>query len=754
MFWQPLIKIVESRQELDVMLSLMVEELCKLSEVNACSIFTLEEHEHIYTLGASTLAPSIKHGMIYLDANEDLIGKVALREEPIAIDYTSQSNVYSMLYTLSRKRFHSLFATPIVYKSEVIAILVLQHVDKQAISESIKTDIITFCANVSLPLNRALHADDILEQIEETPSNALYFNGVSANDGVTRGNAFARYNITDIDNIPDKGTQVEDEETLFINAVNEVKANITEMLRRVTKMAGEDEGALFDAYLQIIDSRRFYDAIINLIREGIWVQSAVKQVTLEQASIFEKMDDPYLTERASDIKDLGKRILLALENKSIKKSLYPQKTILVANEVTASMIAEVPKGKLKAVITEHGSAYSHAAIIAKALSIPFITNINALPVSFIDGKEVIVDAYRSRIYVNPTKGVVQAYDRIIAAESQKTSELQLIKNLPSKTTDDHLLILNANVGLIADLDLAISQGANSIGLYRSEILFMIRDRFPGEEEQRIIYQQVLSSFPNQAVTLRVLDVGADKTLPYFYEEEHNPALGWRGIRMMLDQSDLFLTQVRAMLKASVNVDNLNILLPMVSTIDEIKEAKTLIHQAYQEIIEEGLNIAMPKVGVMIEVPSLLILIDKVFEQVDFISIGSNDLTQYMLAVDRTNEKVSSLYSQLSPAMLKVFYYLAKQAHKHQKQISLCGEIAGNPLATPLLIAMGFDSLSMNSSSLLKVKYVLRHLSKKRCNAVLKKVMMMSTTEDVKAYLENFLMKNNLGQLIRAGILTN
>ena len=253
------------------------------------------------------------------------------------------------------------------------------------------------------------------------------------------------------------------------------------------------------------------------------------------------MEENYFIERASDVKDLGRRILLALDYKNIKNKTYPSNTILIANEVTPSMIAEVPKGKLKAIITEYGSTYSHAAILAKALSIPFITNIHALPVNFIDNKEIIVDGYIARVYINPNIGLRTAYNRIIKHELKKATELQRIKYLPNETKDGYVLELNANVGLIADLDRALQQGANSVGLYRSEIPFMIRDRFPSEDEQRIIYHQVLSAFPNKAVVIRVLDVGADKTLSYFYAEEQNPALGWRGMRMMLDHSDFIFS---------------------------------------------------------------------------------------------------------------------------------------------------------------------------------------------------------------------
>lgn len=751
MLWQSLIRIIELQYELDFTLSILSREACKILNVGACSIFISDREGKVYTLSASTLIPAIKSGMIYIDVEDDLLGQVSLREEALIISDISKISKYTVLRTLSRSRFKSLLAAPVIHRGEVIAIIALQLTDGNKITENLQTDVATLCANLSLPLNRAINIEGVSERIEEQPENSMRFDGISANDGVQKGTAVARYNITDIEKIPDKPSQAEDEEKLFINAVEDVKESLKDMLQRVTLLTGKQEAQLFEAYLQMIDSSRFYDAIINYIRQGVWLQSAIKRVVIEQAKIFEQMSEPYLVERASDIRDLGKRILLALENKNLKQSHYSIDTILVASEVTASMIAETPKGQLKAIISEHGSSYSHAAILARALSIPFVTGIKALPVGFIDGKEVIVDAYVGRIYIQPGKRLKVAYDRLIKYESQKAAELQAIKGLPSMTLDGFKVALKANVGLIADLDMALNQGASGIGLYRSEVPFIIRERFPSENEQRIIYQQILSAFPEQPAVLRILDVGADKTLPYFYREEQNPALGWRGIRMLLDQSNLFLMQTRAMLKASLNHNNLHILLPMISNSEEIEESKLLIRQAYKEVVKEGFKINKPSVGIMIEVPSAVILSEQLMKMVDFVSIGSNDLAQYILAVDRTNEKVANLYNQLHPAVIRILYYLVKVAKKQHKTISLCGELGGNALATALLVGMGFDSLSMNASTLLKVKQVIRSVTRQQCRNVLKQVLKLTTSDEVHRYLENFLIENDLGGLIRAGI---
>lgn len=751
MFWQPLIKIIQLKYNIDIVLSMFVEEAYKSLSVGACSIFLFKDDGISYTLSASTLAPNIKSGLIYIDVKTDLIGQAVLQEKQLTFTNVDKQKQYNVLQTLSRIKFYSLLATPIIYKDKVIAILVLQMKEKKQISKSLQKNVRLLCKNLSSVLNQAINPETMVyNQAKEKLTETLFFNGNSIYEGVAKGTGFTRYDITDIENIPCKKSQSKDEEPLFNQAVKQVKTQIENMLHQINYLVGNNEKLLFEAYLHMIDSSAFYDAIITEIRKGIWVKTAIKKIVLNQVKALKKIDKPYFMERASDIRDLGKRILLALDNNTSSFNKYPTNTILVASEVTASMIAEVPRGKLRGIITEQGSAYSHAAIIAKALSIPFITNITALPVNFVNGKEILVDGYIGRIYIHSNADLINVQTPIIKSELGKMSALKKIKNLPSETLDGYRLDLNANIGLATDLDLAIDQGAKTIGLYRSEVPFMIQDCFPSEEEQTIIYNRILEAFPDQPIIIRTLDIGADKTLPCFYEEEKNPALGWRGIRTMLDQSDLFLTQIRAMLKASRKYNNLNILLPMITTSEEIREAKTLIYRAYKELTKEGFNIKIPSIGIMIEVPSVVLMIDQILKLVDFISIGSNDLTQYILAVDRSNYKVASLYNQLHPAMIRVFYNVVKTVLKHKKNASLCGEIGGNPLATPLLIGIGFNSLSMNANNILKVKQVLCHVTQKQCQNLLKHVLKLTTVKEVYTYLSNFLVKNHLGNLVHKG----
>ena len=323
---------------------------------------------------------------------------------------------------------------------------------------------------------------------------------------------------------------------------------------------------------------------------------------------------------------------------------------------------------------------------------------------------MIVDGYHGHIYIAPNVSLRRELMRLIDEERELQKGLEELQELPAQTIDGHRVKLLVNTGLAADAGLSLSVGAEGVGLYRTEVPFMTRDRFPAEEEQRVIYQQLLRAFAPRPVTMRTLDVGGDKVLPYFKVSEQNPFLGWRGIRLTLDHPEVFLVQVRAMLRASVGYDNLRIMLPMISSVDEVDEALKLIIRAHDELLEEEIPIKMPLVGAMIEVPAAVYQIKAIVSRVDFISVGTNDLTQYLLAVDRNNSRVANLFDSLHPAVLHALISVVDAAHAADKEVSICGEMAGEPIAVVLLLAMGFDALSMSSVSLPRVKWVIRKFS--------------------------------------------
>lgn len=325
-----------------------------------------------------------------------------------------------------------------------------------------------------------------------------------------------------------------------------------------------------------------------------------------------------------------------------------------------------------------------------------------------------------------------------------------LRDLPAQTEDGIEISLLVNSGLLSDITPSLQSGAEGIGLYRTEFPFMERQTFPSEEEQRSIYRQVLESFYPRPVTLRTLDIGGDKTLPYFPIEEENPFLGWRGIRITLDHPEIFLVQVRAMIRASLGLNNLKILLPMISDINELNEAQGLIHQVYGELLEEGEEVVMPEVGVMIEVPSAVYQAGNLSRRVDFLSIGTNDLTQYLLAVDRNNARVASLYDSLHPAVIRAILQVVESARVHNTPVSVCGEMAGDPVAALLLLAMGIDSLSMSVSSLPRVKWVIRNITRERARQILSEILILEDSAGIRKHLNETFEEAGMGGLVRAG----
>jgi phosphotransferase system enzyme I (PtsP) len=346
--------------------------------------------------------------------------------------------------------------------------------------------------------------------------------------------------------------------------------------------------------------------------------------------------------------------------------------------------------------------------------------------------------------------MVAEYKILAQEEDELNQNLVSLRDLPAQTTDNYRVSLQVNTGLAMDAGLSMSVGAEGVGLYRSEVPFMSRDRFPSEDEQYVIYRQILKAFAPRNVTMRTLDIGGDKILSYFPVEEDNPYLGWRGIRVTLDHPDLFLLQVRAMMRANEDLNNLRIMLPMITTLSELDEAKLLIDQAFDELLEEGCAIEKPQLGVMIEVPAAVFQAREFAKRVDFLSVGSNDLTQYLLAVDRNNPRVASLYESLHPAVIRSLIKVIEGGHAAGVEVSICGEMASDPLAVILLLAMGFDTLSMNSFGLPRVKWVVRSFSIATARKILADVLELEHAGEIRLYLQKALEDKGLGGLIRAG----
>jgi phosphotransferase system enzyme I (PtsP) len=384
------------------------------------------------------------------------------------------------------------------------------------------------------------------------------------------------------------------------------------------------------------------------------------------------------------------------------------------------------------------------------MGVPAVMGVKAMPVGRMEGQSLIADGYRGDVFVNPSALVREEFIRLQAEESELTEGLKKMAGQPSVTADGTVVPLYLNIGLVSGVESEVHSEGDGVGLYRTEIPFLMREQFPGEEEQLRIYRKALESFAPRPVTLRTLDIGGDKVLSYFPVQEDNPFLGWRGIRISLDHPEIFLTQLRAMLRASVGLNNLNIMLPMVSTVTEVDMAIVLIDQAMAELIEEGQPVVRPPIGIMIEVPSTVYQIGALARRVDFFSIGTNDLTQYLLAVDRNNNQVAGLYQSLHPAVLRAVSQVVEEAHTLGKPVSVCGEMAGDPAAVLALLGLGVNSLSMSASNLPRVKWVIRSFSREQVRELLEQVWAMEEPVEIRNLYNSILEQGGLGGLVRAG----
>jgi len=747
-----IIQEVNAARNLDQALDIIVEQVREAMHADVCSVYLTDEGTNQHVLMATRgLAPS-SVGKVRLGIDQGIVSLVASRAEPINIDNAPEHPRYHFFPGTTEERFQGFLGVPIIHHRKVLGVLIVQQSKPQRFDEEQENFLITIAAQLAGAMAHAETSGEMEKLLNQhETSSARPIHGLPGAPGVAIGTAVAIYPTADLDKIPDRPVEDVDAEIKAFNAaLDSVKNDIATLSKRLQDILPREERALFDAYLLMIDGHSLRGATVMRITDGNWAPGALRRTVDEQIQAFDEMDDPYMRERAEDLRELARRIVHYLLRDARRDVEFPEKTILVGDEITAAQLAEVPRERLIGVVSARGSRTSHVAILARALGLPAAMGVTELPVGRIDGQLVIADGYSGNVYISPPKNVRKEFERLARDEAALSAELCNLRDQPALTRDGRQIPLYANTGLLSDITPSLNSGADGIGLYRTEFPFMVRQRFPGEEEQLRVYQQVLKAFAPRPVTLRTLDVGGDKSLPYFPIQEDNPFLGWRGIRITLDHPEFFLVQVRAMLRASCGLDNLQILLPMISHLAELDEANNLIQRAYNELLEDKYQVTKPRVGVMIEVPSAVYLARRLASRADFLSIGTNDLTQYLLAVDRNNSRVANLYDALHPAVIDAVKRTIQEAHAVGKPVSVCGEMAGDPAAALLLVGMGIDSLSMSASSLNRVKWAIRSFSDEDARRCLDDVTQMDDAASIRQYLNNVLEQAGLGGLVRAG----
>lgn len=744
---------VNAARDLPAALAIIVRRVRAAMKSHVCSVYLYNEETDRYVLRATEGLNKRAVGKVSMEPSEGLVGLVGSRGETLTLEDAMSHPRFLYFPETGEERYASFLGTPIIHHRKVLGVLVVQQKERRQFDEGDEAFLITMSAQLSGVIAHAEATGSIrgLDKKRGKGIQEARFTGVPGAPGVALGTAVVVLPPADLEVVPDKATDnIADELILLDRALSAVREEVRLLSSRLAKRLRPQEQALFDVYLMLLDDNALAGDVRRQIKAGQWAQGALRQVVEKHLQRFERMADDYLSERAADIKDLGRRLLSHIQQAHQQTLVYPDNTILVSEELSPAMLGEVPPGKLAALVAVEGTRNSHTAILARAMGIPTVVGAQDLPYTRLDGIELIIDGYHGDIYTNPGPLLREQYEQVIQEEQQISRELDSLRQLPCVTPDGHQITLWANTGLAADIPRAQQRGAEGVGLYRSEVAFMNTARFPSESEQVQQYREQLAAFHPLPVTMRTLDVGGDKPLSYFPIKEENPYLGWRGIRISLDHPEIFSVQLRAMIKASAGLDNLRILLPMISGIHELEDAQYHIHRAWRELCDEGLQVKLPPVGIMIEVPSAVYQAHDLARMADFISVGSNDLTQYLLAVDRNNARVAALYDYLHPAVLAALQQIVSAAHDCNRPVSICGEMAGDPLAAVLLMAMGFDSLSMNATHLPRIKWLLRQMPLQHARQLLQQSLQMDSPYLVHSTLLLALEDMGLGKALNPG----
>lgn len=744
-----IVQEVNAAKDLKAALSIIVQRVKEAMGSQVCSVYLLDPETNRFMLMATDGLNKRSIGKVSMAPSEGLVGLVGSREEPLNLEDAASHPRYRYFAETGEERYASFLGAPIIHHRRVMGVLVVQQKERRQFDEGEEAFLVTMSAQLAGVIAHAEATGSIRGLGRQGKGvQEAKFVGVPGAPGAAVGTAVVVLPPADLNVVPDRSVDdIAAELELFDKALGWVREDMQELSEKLATQLRKEERALFDVYLMMLEDAALGNEVRKIIRTGQWAQGALRQVVLDHVKRFELMDDAYLRERASDVRDLGRRLLAYLQEERKTSLVYPDNTILVSEELSPAMLGEVPEGKLVGLISVTGSGNSHVAIFARAMGIPTVMGVVDLPYSKIDGIKLIVDGYHGEVFTNPSELLSKQYADVVEEERQLTEGLDALRALPCETLDGHRMPLWVNTGLLADVARAQQRGAEGVGLYRTEVPFMINERFPSEKEQLATYREQLQAFHPLPVTMRTLDIGGDKALSYFPIKEENPFLGWRGIRVTLDHPEIFLVQTRAMLKASEGLNNLRILLPMISGTQELEEALHLIHRAWGEVRDEGTDVPLPPIGLMIEIPAAVYQTRELARQVDFLSVGSNDLTQYLLAVDRNNPRVADLYDFLHPAVLQALQKVVHDAHLEGKPVSICGEMAGDPAAAVLLLAMGFDSLSMNATNLPKVKWLLRQVTQSKAKELLGQVMTMDNPHLIYSTLHLALRNLGLGRVI-------
>ncbi|EAR10921.1 phosphoenolpyruvate--protein phosphotransferase [Reinekea blandensis] len=736
------VEAVNGSKDLKLSLNRLTQMVQQGMAVDACTVFLWDSSVERYVLMATKGLSEDAVGQVTLTQNEGMIALVGKREEPLNLANSNLHPNYHHVPSVGEDDFHGLLAVPIIHNRKLLGVLSVQRYRVERFSDEEEAFLVTLSAQLAGIIAHA-EATGTLSGMNLMGTQAdtdIRFKGVACASGVAIGQGYVISPTISLNSV--RYTKTEDidaELARFEAAISGLRKELSETRQRLEGELRPEELALFDVYAGILDDQAVGGAVRERIRNQESAQSALAETMRGYVRHFEDMEDAYLRERASDMRDLGQRLLTYLVDEEPERTI-PEHAVLIGEEISAAVFGSLDPESVSGIVCSQGSANSHLAILARALNIPTVLGAQDIPWQELEGKELVVDGYRGHVYYKLTDDRREYFESLVREEKERVSGLEALADLPAETANGDSVDLMINTGLQTDILRSQEIGADGVGLFRTEIPFMMLGRFPSEEEQAKIYRNQLEAFYPRPVTMRTLDIGGDKSLEYFPIEEDNPFLGWRGLRVTLDHPEIFIVQVRAMLRASLDLNNLSIMLPMVTSVGEVEESLALIHRAVYELNEEGVRVEVPRVGVMIEVPSAVYLVKDFLSLVDFISVGSNDLTQYLLAVDRNNPRVAGIYDSMHPAVLKALKIIVSEGQQAGIPVSVCGELAGDPLGAVTLLGLGYRHLSMSGANLLRVKAVLRQIDSGWAETVASGLLNLDDPKVIRSTLQLALQK--------------
>ncbi|MGP6937493.1 phosphoenolpyruvate--protein phosphotransferase [Klebsiella pneumoniae] len=740
-----IVEKVASAPRLNEALDILVTDVCQAMETEVCSVYLADNDRRCYYLMATRGLKKPRGRTVALAFDEGLVGLVGRLAEPINLADAQKHPSFKYIPAVKEDRFRAFLGVPIIQRRQLLGVLVVQQRELRQFDESEESFLVTLATQMAAILSQS-QLNALFGQYRQTRIRAL-----PASSGVAIAEGWMDVSLPLMEQVYEASTlDTASERERLTGALEEAANEFRRYSKRYAAGAQKETAAIFDLYSHLLSDARLRRELFAEVDKGAVAEWAVKRIIEKFAEQFAALSDGYLKERAGDLRTLGQRLLFHLDDSIQGPNTWPARIILVADELSATTLAEVPQDRLAGVVVRDGAANSHAAIMVRALGIPTVMGADIQP-SLLHGHTLIVDGYRGELLVDPEPVLLQEYQRLISEENElsRLAEDDLQRASELKSGERVKVMLNA--GLSPEHEEKLGSFVDGIGLYRTEIPFMLQSGFPSEEEQVAQYQGMLQMFNSKPVTLRTLDIGADKQLPYMPISEENPCLGWRGIRITLDQPEIFLIQVRAMLRANAATGNLSILLPMVTSLEEVDEARRLIDRASREVEEMiGYAIPRPRLGGMLEVPSMVFMLPQLASRIDFISVGTNDLTQYLLAVDRNNTRVASMYDSLHPAVLRALAMIAHDAERFGIDLRLCGEMAGDPMCVTILIGLGYRHLSMNGRSVARVKYLLRRIDIEEAQELSRRSLDAQMTAEVRHQVAAFMERRGLGGLIRGG----